>query len=186
MNKNKTSILIIEDEEPERLSLLNVLEADGYSVCGAANAAETLDMVNRQFFDILLVDYKLPDANGIDLIKQILQISKESVPVVVTGFSSLEIAVESMRIGAHDYVVKPINIDELKKNIESIVLEHEALTKGRENLPVIVKRLEIIEAGTIIVARQNTREKRNSAFSNLINPFIIVAKQMKRYFWDIY
>jgi len=186
MNENKTSILIIEDEEPERLSLLGILESAGYSVDAAENAAVALDKIKRQFFDILIVDYKLPDVDGIELIKQILEISKESAPILVTGFSSLEVAVESMRIGAHDYMVKPINIDELNKNIKSIVLEREELTRGKKNLSEVVKRLEIIDEGTIIVAKGETRDKKNTAFSILINPLVNTVKQMKRYFWDIY
>lgn len=186
MNENKTRILIIEDEEAERLSLIGVLEAAGYTVDGAENAATALDKIKKQFYDVMIVDYKLPDGDGIDLIKQILQISKDSVPVLATGYSSLEVAVESMRIGAHDYIVKPINIDDLKKNIESIVLERDELQKGKKNLQDIVKRIEIIDEGIITVARQDELQIKNPAFSSLVNPFANAVRQLKRYFWDIY
>ena len=104
---------------------------------------------------------------------------------MVTGFSSLEVAVESMRIGAHDYLVKPVNIDELKKSIKGIISEREELIKGKKNLSDVVKRIEIVDEGTIIVAKQDILGQKNMAFA-LLKPVIIIVKQMKRYFWDIY
>lgn len=186
MSENKTSILVIEDEEAERISLVGVLESAGYTVDGAENGVKALELVKKQFFDVLIVDYKLPDIDGIDLIKQILQISRDSVPILATGYSSLEVAVESMRIGAHDYMIKPVNIEELKKNIDSIIIERDELTKGRKNLPEVVKRLEVVEEGIRIVVRQGDLQMQNSAFGTLASPLVNAVKQLKRYFWDIY
>jgi DNA-binding NtrC family response regulator len=186
MSANKIGILIIEDEEAERLSLAAVLVSEGFMVDSAENGVKALELVKKQFFDVLIVDYKLPDIDGIDLIKQMLQISKDSVPILATGFSSLEVAVESMRIGAHDYMVKPVNIDELKKNIENIVIERDELTKGKKNLSDIVKRIEAVDEGIMVVVRQDSSGREKSALGNLANPFVSVVKQLKRYFWDVY
>ena len=167
------------------MSLKGALETHDYSVFEAANAAAALDMVKRQFFDILIVDYKLPDTNGIDLVKQALVVSGESVPIVVTGFSSLEIAVESMRIGAHDYLVKPINIDELKKIIENIVIEREELKNGKARLSESLKKLEMPEDGAVTVLRKQSEAKRSSPIQRLIDMIVSMCMQLKKYFWDI-
>lgn len=141
LNPTTIKILVIEDEEPIRLTLKTVLEEEGYSIGEAETGARALELIRQSFFDIWLVDYRLPDMNGLDLIKQALEISKDSIPVIVTGCSSIEIAVEGMRAGTHDYMIKPVNIDELKKNIETILKEREELRQGKARFPDVIKTL---------------------------------------------
>lgn len=135
----KASILIVEDEEPIRESLRAVLECDGYLVGGAESGTKALEMVVQQYFDIMLVDYRLPDMNGLEFIKQALLVSKDSIPLIVTGCTSLEIALEGMRVGAHDYLVKPVNLDELKKNLTGILAEREVFVKGKAKFQQVIK-----------------------------------------------
>jgi DNA-binding response OmpR family regulator len=181
-------IIIVQEEEAEMAELKSALEAAGYAVSAASGGAVALEMVKKQFFDILLVDYKLPDMNGIDFIKQAVAASRDSVPVIITGLSSLEIAVESMRIGAHDFLVKPVNIDELKKNIKSIISEREDLKKGKASLGEVMKQLQVVESDMVVVASQETE---NPGFLTrlsklgVLRPFIAVFKLFKKYFWEI-
>lgn len=138
----KASLLIVEDEEAVRESLRAVLECDGYHCDGAENGTRALEMVSQQFYNIMLVDYRLPDMNGLEFIKQALVISKDSVPLIVTGCSSLEIALEGMRAGAHDYLVKPVGLDELKKNLEGILQEREVFLKGKTRFQEVIKEIK--------------------------------------------
>jgi len=185
-NKADINIIIVEDEEAERLSLKAILEADNYLLETAESGAVALEKIKQHFFDVLIVDYKLPDMNGIDLIKQALAISRESVPMVVTGFGSLEIAVESMRIGAHEYIVKPINIDELKKSIESIIIERENLQKGREKLVRVIKDIAMPETDAIVIATAVVADESSFiAKIGILRPFVAVFKSFKAFFWDI-
>lgn len=141
MAESQIRILVIEDEEPIRLTLKTVLEEEGYIIGEAETGARALDLIKQEFFDIWLVDYRLPDMNGLDLIKQALVISKDSIPVIVTGCSSIEIAVEGMRAGTHDYMIKPVNIDELKKNLETILKERDELRQGKARFADVIKTL---------------------------------------------
>jgi len=186
MDNSKAKIIIVEEEEQERRSLGLSLEAEGYSVSLAGSAADALEIIKRQFFDILLVDFKLPDMNGIELIKHAIAVSKESVPVVITGFGSLEVAVESMRIGAHDYIVKPINTEELKKNIENIIIERDELLRGRGNVADITKKIEAVNEEMIIAALSTASEEAGIAAPKGFQiPGASFVRYLKRYFWDI-
>jgi hypothetical protein len=83
-------------------------------------------------------------------------------------------------------MVKPVNIDELNKNIDTIIMERDELAKGRKNLPDVVKRLEVVDEGIIIAVRQDDLHSRSSALGTVASPFVNIVKQLKRYFWDIY
>jgi DNA-binding NtrC family response regulator len=141
MDQGKAKILVIDDEDALRESMSAVLEEAGYLVSGAENGGKALDLIKGQYFDILLVDYMLPDMNGIECINQALPLSKDSVPVIITGSSSIEIAVEAMRIGAHDYLLKPVNMDDLLKVLAGILREREEFRKGKTNLDQIVHKI---------------------------------------------
>lgn len=127
-------ILIIEDEEIVKETLAENLKDKGFFVDTAENATIALAMIRQFYYDILLVDYRLPDMNGLTLIKEAAAISKESVSIVVTGYSSVETAVDAMRMGAYDYLLKPIDIDALVTEINIILKEREAYHKGKDRL----------------------------------------------------
>lgn len=137
----KANILIIDDEPALRESIAMVLENAGYRASCAESGPQALGIMKDHFFDILLVDYMLPEMNGIECIKQGLAISPESIPVVITGSSSIEIAVEAMRIGAHDYLLKPLNLDDLIELLSSILQEREECRKGKQNLEQVLKQI---------------------------------------------
>lgn len=96
-NGNVTKVLIIEDEPSERLSLKASLEAVGMQVEAVETGLEAESLVKDMFFDVLIVDYRLPDIDGLNLIKKLNLISSDLIPIVVTAYSSVEIAVEAMR-----------------------------------------------------------------------------------------
>ena len=109
------------------------------------------------------------------------------MPVIITELSSLEIAVESMRIGAHDFIVKPVNIDELRKNIGNIMLEREDLKKGKEKLPDILKIVQASDSDdmVVVVASQETANPSFLSRLGFLKPIITLFKLFKKYFWDI-
>lgn len=137
-NGNATKVLIIEDEPSERLSLKASLEAVGMQVEAVETGLEAESLVKDMFFDVLIVDYRLPDIDGLNLIKKLNLISSDLIPIVVTAYSSVEIAVEAMRMGAYDYMVKPLNIDSLLKTIETMLFDRESLINGRKKLTQMV------------------------------------------------
>ena len=185
MDYLEAKIIVVGEDEAERRALREALEEDGYTVFEAASTAAALDEMKHQFFDVMLVDYKLADLNGIELIKQSSAVSKDTVPIIITAYSSLEIAVESMRIGAHDYMVKPVNIDELKKNIENILVERDDLARGKAAVEGIVKRLHASDESFMIAASEKGTTGAGVVFrKDVVRPLSAIIKTVRKYFWD--
>lgn len=110
----KNSILIIDDDQLVRESLFEVLCHQGYDVTMASDGAEGIMKLKEKDFDVALVDLRLPSRSGMDVLKETRQRFPELDVVMMTGFSTVETAVEAMKHGAFDYLTKPIHDDEIR------------------------------------------------------------------------
>ncbi|MGB5617542.1 MAG: response regulator, partial [Desulfobacterales bacterium] len=126
-----TKILIVDDELIMRESLRGWLERDGHAVAAAASGEEALDILATTRFDILLVDIKMEGISGLDVLKQVKEDDPDVAVVMITAFGSISTAIEAMKNGAYDYLLKPFDPNALGVLIEKIV-EHQA--QNRENL----------------------------------------------------
>jgi DNA-binding NtrC family response regulator len=124
-------ILIIEDEDTLRESLSRVFTREGYQVVAVNSAEPAVALLQDGFFDLILTDIILPGITGIELLKWIKETVPDQVVIIMTAYASLETAVETLRSGAHDYIVKPIIHEEIKQIVKS-ALQVRALQK--ENL----------------------------------------------------
>ena len=113
----RVKILIVDDEPSHRLMLCAHLKS-GYDVYEAANGFQAVEAVKKQFFDLVLMDIRMPGMNGLEALRQIKAISPGIVVFIVTAFQSVETAREALRQGASDYIVKPVDVEELVANIE--------------------------------------------------------------------
>jgi two-component system, NtrC family, response regulator PilR len=120
--------LVLDDEQSIRKTLKVILAESGIEVIEAGTLTEAQALVRDYYFDMAVVDMRLPDGSGIDVLKGIKETSPETVVLVITAFASTETAIETMKAGAYDYVTKPFNLDEIRivfKNIsEKIRLEN--------------------------------------------------------------
>lgn len=105
-------VLIMEDEVSVAKGLGMVLSEEGYNVDLAMNGHSALDSFNRKMFDLLVADLRLPDIDGIEVIKQVKRRRPDTEVLVITGYSSVNTAVEAMKLGASDYLSKPFTQDE--------------------------------------------------------------------------
>lgn len=124
------SILIIEDGKSQREMLRDFLRGEGYDVSEAENGQKTLDQVRKNYFDLLLLDYKMPEMNGLEVLKQVKGINPEIDVIMMTAYGTVEMAVNAMKSGAADYITKPIELDELLILIDRV---SERRTLLREN-----------------------------------------------------
>jgi len=128
---DSTKILIVDDELIMRESLAGWLERDGHEVKKAASGEDALKMLKTVKFDILLVDMKMEGMSGLDVLKHVKESDPEVAVVIITAYGSISTAIDAMKVGAYDYLLKPFDPNELGILIEKI-LHFQA--QARENL----------------------------------------------------
>jgi DNA-binding NtrC family response regulator len=126
------SLLFVDDDDAFRRVLSGELERLQYRVTAAGSGAEALDMVGRVNPEIVLLDLRLPDMSGLDVLKALRERHPSSDVIMLTGHGSIDTAIESIRMGAFDYVAKPCPLDEIEVRIQR-ALERQALRR-RANL----------------------------------------------------
>ncbi|MBD3374740.1 response regulator [candidate division KSB1 bacterium] len=140
-------VLIVDDEESVRDSLYNWFIEDGYTVGTAKDAYEALEQLEKQRWDIILLDIKMPGMDGLELQKRIQKIDKDIIIIIMTAYASVDTAVQSLKDGAYDYIVKPFNPDDLSHLVrnasEKLQLSDEN-RRLRQNLTEVTHIDEII------------------------------------------
>jgi DNA-binding NtrC family response regulator len=106
-------ILVIEDELSVRLGISCTLEGDGYKIAASDNGNDGIRLFEKEGFDVVVTDLRLPGADGIEVLKAVKKISPDTGVIVITAFADVKTAVEAMREGAYDYISKPFDPDEL-------------------------------------------------------------------------
>jgi len=114
MEEHKSKILVIEDEKNMREILKILLEGEGYEVSTATDGVEGLGWINREIFDLIITDIKMPGLDGFQVLKKAQELSPETLVIMITAFGTTESAIESMKLGAYDYLHKPFKIDEIR------------------------------------------------------------------------
>ncbi len=127
------SILIIDDEQTQREVLTGYLKKKGYHLLSADSGEEGIRLIKENMVDIVLSDYKMPDKTGMEVLEEVKGINPEISFVMITAYSTVENAVKAMRLGAYDYLSKPVDLDELDMMIEKIT-EHRNLKSEIQNL----------------------------------------------------
>jgi len=144
MMTRKISILIVDDEESVRDSLNNWFTEDGFYVRCAENGKRALSILENEDFDIILADLKMPGMDGLELLKRIKALDKDSIIIVMTAFATVDTAVKALKDGAYDYVTKPFDPDDLSHLIRN-ASKQILLKEENENLKKKVFTLENVE-----------------------------------------
>jgi DNA-binding NtrC family response regulator len=110
---SKGKILVVDDEDIVRTSCSRTLVPEGYEVRLAKNGAEGLMMASEERFDLVLTDLKMPDMDGIEVLRIIKEKWPETAVIIVTGYQTVDTAVKAIKLGAYDYIEKPFTPDAL-------------------------------------------------------------------------
>ncbi|MEI7500311.1 MAG: sigma-54 dependent transcriptional regulator [Bacteroidota bacterium] len=163
----KISILIVDDEESVRDSLYNWFIEDGYRVECAENAKKALTILESDQFDIILADIKMPGMDGLEMLRRIKSLKKDSIVIVMTAFATVDTAVKALKDGAFDYVTKPFDPDDLTHLIRNATKQI-SLADENETLKKKVVSLENVEdlIGNSEVMKDVLREVESVAQTN--------------------
>jgi len=115
------AILIAEDHEVARKSIQQFLQQHDYRVEEAMDGEAAIDAINNSNFDLVITDLKMPEASGLDVLKRVREVSPSTLVIVTTAFGTVESAIEALRFGAQDYVVKPIIFDDLLSKVRHLM-----------------------------------------------------------------
>jgi len=154
MSATVPSLLIVDDELHVRESLSRWFLEDGYGVETAASGKDALALLGRRRFDVVITDIKMPGMDGLDLLKRIREVDPKASIILITAYASVNTAVEGLKSGAYDYLVKPFDPEELSRVVEK-ACEHVRLKE--EN--IALKR-RLATAGRELVVGESPRMKR--------------------------
>ena len=204
MDRNKSRILVIDDEESMRDSCALILSKEGYVPELAEDGSVGLKKAKEIKPDLVLIDLKMPGISGMEVLDKIQEIDPHIIPVVITGYATVESAVEAMKKGAYDFLPKPFTPDQLRLIIRrglekrKLLLETESLKREkrlmeenfitlvthqlRSPLVAIVQYFEVILAGMVGKVEDKQKElilkakDRLEALLQLINDWLDVAR----------
>lgn len=114
-------ILIVDDESNIRLGLNKCLAKEGYYIEEASNGEEALQLIYNKKYDLILMDVQMPELNGFDVLKRIRKFGNSTRVIMMTAFGTVEMAVDSMKIGAVDFLSKPFTISKVRDVVKEVL-----------------------------------------------------------------
>ena len=132
MSGKLVSVLIVDDSEDIGTSLRSIFEAKGYAVETAVTAKEGLEKVDRRGFNIALIDIKLPDRSGVEVLKEIRRRQPTAISIMITGYANLENAAASLNEGAFAYLQKPLDVEKVLETVKRAVETQRELAVATE------------------------------------------------------
>jgi DNA-binding response OmpR family regulator len=128
------NVLVVDDEGAIRYSVSKTLQRVGYTVSEASSGEEAIEILTSQPFDVVLTDIRMPPGlDGVELVRRIKEQSADTIVILMTGYPSLSTAVEALRLGAHDYLIKPSSSQDIRTSVAKGV-ERARNLKRRRNL----------------------------------------------------
>jgi two-component system response regulator PilR (NtrC family) len=155
MEEHKSRILVVEDEKSMREVLKILLEGEGHELFLARDGNEGLDWLNRDIFDLVITDIKMPGSDGFQILKKSQEISPGTLVIMITAFGTTESAIEAMKLGAYDYIHKPFTIDEMRLTVRRAIEKR----KLREEVSILREKIRTTyEMGNIFYKSPKMQE----------------------------
>ena len=128
---SKGRVIVIDDEVNAAAALETLLKEDGYEVTRAHDARTGLQLLEKEEPDVVLTDLRMPGMDGIELLTRIKQIRPETMVILMTAYGTVKTAVKAMKLGAEDYLGKPIDVEELEVVLQKVLEKKSLLAEAR-------------------------------------------------------
>jgi len=151
-------ILVVDDESSIRRTLKDILEFEKHQVELASNGQEALDFINDEDFDVVLLDIKMPEMDGMEVLEKIIQ-NKDIPVIMISGHGTIETAVEALRKGAYDFIVKPPDLNRLLVTVRNAIDKSDLVTQTRQLKKEVGKKYEIVGESEKIVELKEMIER---------------------------
>jgi DNA-binding NtrC family response regulator len=153
-----TRILIIDDDENIRKVLATILEEEGYEVESVDTAKKAIEKTRRKFYNIALIDIRLPDMEGIELLTRMKDTTPKIRKIIITGYPTLQNAVEAVNRGADAYIMKPFDMEKVLKEIkEQLRKQHEEKRYSQEKVTEFIEtRVKELDVGAEVAQKKNS------------------------------
>lgn len=152
------AILVMEDDLNVAKGLKMVLTEEGYLVDMAGTGKIAMKAFKEKKFDLLVADLRLPDINGMEVIKRIKADKPETEVIVITGYGTTATAVEAMKMGVHDFLPKPFTEDQIKGAIKDALAEQARRSSGTETTPAETEEERLIQKREVLQVLNRTAE----------------------------
>lgn len=143
----KSQILIVDDEANLRSTLAMILQRDGYRVSTASSGSEALRLLKAGAYDLVFLDLKMPEMDGLTLLKEIRKQYPDMVITLLTAFATLDSSIEALREGANDYLLKPIDPPQILERVQHLLENHNARRRREivDEIETLLSELRYIE-----------------------------------------
>ena len=169
------NILVVDDEKGIREGCRRILSAEGYGVDVAENGKAALDMVKGKSYDLILVDLMMPVMGGLELMERVRQIDPGIILVVITGFATVETAVDAMKHGAYDYIPKPFNPDQLMA----------VLTRGLEKRRLTIEKEKLREERDLrLLEVASEKSKLHTIVNSMADGILVINREHQLVLWN--
>jgi len=127
----EATIIVVDDEAGTRATLCGILEDAGYRAIGLERGADALEMIQKSPFDAVITDIRLPDVGGMEILELAKEMNPDAAVIMMTGYASMETAIDAVNQGAYAYFVKPVNPDEIKTTIANAFKQQRLLIENK-------------------------------------------------------
>lgn len=175
MEKDKATILIVDDEESIRSILSRKLKFDGYNCEVAANGKEALRQASMQSFDLVLLDVNMPGLSGMEVLRRLTADHPDICVIMITAMADTKMHIEALRLGAYDYVTKPFDLDDLSTRVKNALEIRRLVLKngGRQLAPEQNETIRSLICGQISLQELKTIQRTQERASTLGAEFAI-------------
>jgi len=163
------TILVVDDEPGVLLTIRAILAQEGYTVDSAPSGTDAIAKLRQQTYDLVLTDLRLGDIDGLEVLAELRRLTTRTVAIVLTGYASLESAIQAMREGAYDYLVKPTDVEELKLRVAHVFERHRLTDE-------LAQRIIELEQANATIDRMN---------ANLRHDIDIATAQLRAHVADL-